>query len=325
MEKIKVLSDREEIITEYQKFGTQVPETFVAFYHGGLDAIILDRTLMLVHYFDSQVVRGYCVFDTCKMVNYRLYQFHQHMDRFMSSMEMSKLKRPKTREQICAIMARIASVTGEKSLNFRFWCSRGGLNCDIVTPDEVPTVFYLAAIKAELLSVNQSLNKAFTVDIEIKNPMLASIKSNNYLLNCMAAEQALKKGGIGIMVTEDGYVVEGPIQSVSFVLKDGTYYTPPYFRALRSITQDRMLELVKTQLIPSGKITKISRDKKKVDELKDEAVEMMLMGGDKIVSIRSWDEKVFSHEIGPITKILLKLISEDYTNPEASYEIPTKP
>lgn len=321
MEDIRVLSNKEEIIAEYLKFGTQVPECFVAFYHGGLNAILLDRTLMLVHYFDRQVHRGYCVFDTLKMTNHRLYQFHQHMDRFTSSMAIAKLKPPKTPEQICEIIARIASATGESDLSFRFWCSRGALDCNITTPDEVPTVFYLAAIKGEAVPMKESLSKAFTVDIEIKSPLLASIKTTNYLLNCMAADQAAKKGGAGIMVTDDGYIVEAAVQSPSFVLKDGTYYTPPYVRALRSITQDRMLELVKTKLIPSGLITKISRDRKKVDELKNEALEMMLMGGDKITPIGSWDEKEFSNEVGPITKILMKLIAEDYTSPEASYKI----
>lgn len=320
MEEIKVLSREEEIVSQYRKYGAGIPSNFVAFYHGGLNAIILERSLMLIHFFDRQVHRGYAVFDTMNMFNRKFYLFDQHMLRFNNSMRLAKLKKPKTPEQIKAIMSRIASLTGQKNLNFRYWCSRGAHNLDIVTPDEDGSVFYLIAMKGRPVEVQKGMQKAYTVDTEVKNPNLAEMKSTNYLLNCMAADKAAEKGGLGVMVTEEGYVTEGSVQAVSFVLKDGTYYAPPYYRALRSVTQDRVLELVEAHLIKTGLVTGISRVKKTVDELKKEAVEMMLLGGERIIPIGSWDDMIISHTVGPVTKKIIKLLEEDYKNPDVTYE-----
>eukprot|EP00826_Nyctotherus_ovalis_P004046 TRINITY_DN10838_c0_g4_i1.p1 TRINITY_DN10838_c0_g4~~TRINITY_DN10838_c0_g4_i1.p1 ORF type:complete len:327 (+),score=74.08 TRINITY_DN10838_c0_g4_i1:124-1104(+) len=320
MEKIQVLTREEEIISQYRKYGAKIPSNFVAFYHGGIDAIILERSLMLIHYFDRQVHRGYAVFDTCNMFNRKFYLFDQHMSRFNESMKLANLKPSKTPEQIHAIMSRIASLVGQRNLTFRYWCSRGAHNLDIVTSDEEPTVFYLIAMKGRPVTTEKGLLKAYTVDTEIKSPILAEMKTTNYLLNCLAADKAALKGGLGIMVTEDGYVTEGSVQAVGFVLRDGTYYAPPYYRALRSVTQDRVLELVAARLVKAGLVTRISRVKKTAKELKKEAVEMMLLGGEKVFPVGSWDGVVISDTVGPVTQAITKLLEEDYSNPDMTYE-----
>ena len=321
MEELKVLKTEEDIISSYKKFGEGIPSNFVAFYHGGLNSIILDKRFMMIHYFDRQVHRGYAVFDTCNMFNRRLYLFDQHMVRFSNSMKLAKLKKPKTSQEIRAIMQKIAALTGERSLNFRYWCSRGAKDLDVTTPPQEPTVFYLVAMKGRPVTIHKGMHNAYTTGTEIKGPLLAEMKSSNYLLNCLAADEAHAKGCLGIMVTEEGYVTEGTVQAVAFVLKDKTYYAPPYFRALRSITQDRVLELVENYLIKSGLVSGISRVKKTATDLKKEAVEMILLGGERIIPIKYWDDKVISETVGPVAIAIMKLLEEDYTNPDVTYEI----
>lgn len=321
MDEIPVLTSEDEIISAFRKYGSSIPSNFVAFYHGGIDAIITERSLMMLHFFDRQVHRGYAVFDTCNLFNNKLYLFDQHMDRFKYSIKMANLRWPKTPAQIRAIMSRIASIVGEKNLNFRYWCSRGGKDLDIVTHDKEPCLFYLIAMKGRPVTVQKGLLNAFTVNTEVKCPELAEMKTTNYLLNCLAADKAAKKGGLAVMVTEEGYVTEGSVQAISYILKDGTYYAPPYYRALRSITQDRVIELVEQHLLKSGVVTGISRAKKTVDELKRDTVEMMLLGGERVIPIRSWDGKVISESIGSVTKEIMKLLDEDYSNPDVTYEV----
>ena len=320
MEVIKVLRGDEETLEAYKKLGEKIPDNFVAFYHGGLNAIIMDKRFMMIHFFDRQVHRGYSVFDTCNMFNRRLYLFEQHMSRFSSSMVLARLQRPKTNQEIAQIMFRIADLTGEQSLNFRYWCSRGSKNLDVATPSADPTVFYCMAMKGRPVVIGKGMQNACTVGVEVKGPLLAQVKTTNYLLNCLAADEAAKKGCLGIMATEEGYVTEGTVQAVGFVLKDKTYYAPPYYRALRSITQDRVMELIEKYLIKPGLVSGISRTKRKVEELKNEAVEMLLLGGERVIPIKYRDSVKISDTVGPVTEAIIKLLEMDYKNPEVAVE-----
>ena len=177
MEEAKVLRGDEEILNAYKAYGAGTSSNFLAFYHGGLNAIIMDPKLMLIHFFDRQVHRGYAVFDTCNMFNRKIYLFEQHMARFHNSMKLANLKKPKTYQQILDIMFKIAALTGEKSLNFRYWCSRGSNNLDITTGVAEPTVFYCVAMKGRPVTVAKGMMNAYTVSTEVKGPFLAEIKN----------------------------------------------------------------------------------------------------------------------------------------------------
>jgi branched-subunit amino acid aminotransferase/4-amino-4-deoxychorismate lyase len=293
----------------------------VAFYHGGLNAIITDPRLMCISFLDKQVQRGYSVFDTCNIFNSRLYLFEKHMNRFSHSMKVAKLQPPKTSAEIKQIFFTIANLVGQKSLNFRYWCSRGGQDLDITSKSTSPTVFYCVAMKGRPVQIAKGMADAYTTTTEVKGRALAEIKTTNYMLNCLAAEEAKRKGGLAIMKTEDGYVTEGSVQAVGFVLKDKTFYAPPYVRALRSITMDRVLELIEKHLIPSDVVSKISRVKMTVDQLKEEVAEMMLLGGERVVPIRKWDELVISEKEGPVTEKIMQLLEDDYTNSEVTIQV----
>ena len=78
MEEAKVLRGDEEILNAYKAYGAGTSSNFLAFYHGGLNAIIMDPKLMLIHFFDRQVHRGYAVFDTCNMFNRKIYLFETY-------------------------------------------------------------------------------------------------------------------------------------------------------------------------------------------------------------------------------------------------------
>ena len=318
MEEARVLTDEKEIVAAYKQLGSGIPKTFLAFYHGGLNAIITDPRLMCIHYFDRQVVRGYGVFDTINMFNNRLYLFEEHMSRWARSMKLARLCPPKTNDEIRRILFKMAEVVGASTLNFRYWCSRGGKDVDITTDDQEPTIFYCMAMKGRPVVIPKGMMNAYTVSTEVKGPLLAEMKSTNYLLNALAAEEAARKGGLAIMVTEDGYVTEGSVQAVAFVLRDGTFYSPPYYRALRSITQDKVLQLVEQHLIPSGVVKQISRVRMKLVELKSQAVEMMLLGGERIIPIKFWDTLLVSSAKGPVTERLMALLEADYSNPLAT-------
>lgn len=323
MEDIRILNGEQEILQAYKEFGNTFPKKFIAFYHGGLNAIITDTRLMCIHFFDKQVHRGYAIFDTLNLINNKLYLFDQHMSRFFNSIRLAKLRPAKTKNEIKKIFFKIAMNSGEKDLSFRYWCSRGGKDLDITTKESEPTIFYCIAIKGQAVTLPKGMSDAYTTSTEVKGKYLAQMKTTNYLLNCLAADEAAKKGGLGVMVTEDGYVTEGSVQGIACVLKDKSFYAPPYIRALRSITLDRVLYLVEKYLVSAGIVTGITRGKMKLGDLKEQVEEMMLMASERIVPVKSWDGVEISKEIGPVTEKILKLFEDDLQNPEVTIDVPT--
>jgi branched-chain amino acid aminotransferase len=64
----------------------------------------------------------------------------------------------------------------------------------------------------------------------------------NYLNGYLARKDALERGfHLGILLTHDGYVAEGSIESV-FMVEEGVLKTPPTGNILRSITRMSILE-----------------------------------------------------------------------------------
>merc|ERR1712080_188388 len=89
----------------------------------------------------------------------------------------------------------------------------------------------------------------------MKNKMLATMKSSNYLMNALGSTEATARGGhYGIWVdpvTDEVY--ESSVRNVVFVLKNGTLITPPFRdgvgKILKGCTVRRFVELAKEHLL----------------------------------------------------------------------------
>jgi branched-chain amino acid aminotransferase len=80
---------------------------------------------------------------------------------------------------------------------------------------------------------------------------------SNYLNGYLARRDANLKGfDIGILLSTDGFLAEGSIESI-FIVKDGVLMTPPLGRVLSSITRMSILQAVPEMEIPvkEGPIT----------------------------------------------------------------------
>ena len=73
---------------------------------------------------------------------------------------------------------------------------------------------------------------------------------SNYLNGYLARKDAVQRGfDIGILLSTDGFLAEGSIESV-FIVKDGMVKTPPLGRVLSSITRMSILQAVPVIGIP---------------------------------------------------------------------------
>ena len=146
-----------------------------------------------------------------------------------------------------------------------------------------------------------------------------AIKTTNYVLNCINALIARKAGGyLGIMVDSENNVLvlkhikyqEATIANIGILLKSNELLIPPFDNTLVGTTTLRLIEYAEDVLIPKGIIKGILREKIKVDKAKEEAKEVMLLGGNACVPILKWDKKQISDKPGPLTLNIQKFFNE---------------
>ncbi len=125
---------------------------------------------------------------------------------------------------------------------------------------------------------------------------------SNYLNGYLARRDAIQRGyDIGIMLSTDGFLAEGSIESI-FIVKDGVLRTPPLGRILSSITRMSILQAVPEIGIPvkEGPIS--------ADELLAADEVFTAHTGIKVEVITRLENRELTE--GPITKQVMKLMDD---------------
>lgn len=167
-------------------------------------------------------------------------------------------------------------------------------------------------------------------EVPMKPPKLATMKSNNYLLNVLLAMAAQDRGGcFGINIRADGTVAEGAVANCALVTKDGALVTPRFDDILSGTTVRKAMELARKHLIGEGKLLReVRQEVVPLSALYDAAEVMMLCGDLGVNPVKELDGKTIgSGEAGPVAVALKRLILQevyeadaehielDYTNP----------
>jgi branched-subunit amino acid aminotransferase/4-amino-4-deoxychorismate lyase len=154
--------------------------------------------------------------------------------------------------------------------------------------------------------------EATVLDTPMKPPLLATIKSNNYLLNVLAHMEAVDRGGtFGVLVDDEGYVAESCVLNTAFVTDDGTLRTPPFGGILPGTTIRRVMDLASGELTREGLISSVSQAPLLASEVRGDLIsEMFLCGGDThLYPVTSWDGvAVGAGEVGPVARRLIELL-----------------
>jgi len=190
-----------------------------------------------------------------------------------------------------------------QSFSMRYWVSSGGENFGIL-PSGKP-ILYVVAFPYPKESQDVLVKEYSIRNVDPKIGVLATSKTTNYLVNSLVTIEAKKKGGyLGIMTTKEGIILESSIMNVGFIWKNGDFVTATFDRVLKGTTLIECMNFMKEKLVPNGTIKKIVQRDFTVDEVYENAVEMILFGGNFIIPVGSFDDRIISKEIGPITKIL---------------------
>jgi len=288
---------------------------FYALYSSWIGGIVTEPALMQVPLDDHMVHRGHAVFDTASLVDGRIYRMEPHLDRLLYSAAKARIKLPFSRERMREVIEQTCSASGKRTASIRFWLSVGPGDFGFLPDGCIESCFYVLVFGGipidkdlELKGINE-----FTVTgVPMKPPALATMKSNNYLLNCLTAMESKDKGGkFGILVDGDGKIAESCVLNIAFVNHNDKLITPPFKHILAGVTIRKVLELGQ-KMVHQGKLRGVEQRDIKVDEAR-KAKEMFLLGGDThLIPVVSWDNiPVGAGTVGPVFKYLLSALEND--------------
>ncbi|CAJ1403050.1 unnamed protein product [Effrenium voratum] len=287
-----------------------------AMYSSLVDSIITDPEMMVIPLDDHSIVRGHAVFDTCTLADGKVYRLGIHLDRLFKSAKLAKLKLPfgdseeENRSRITDIVCQTCVASGLKDAGVRFFLTAGPGNFGFTTAGCEPA-FYVSVLTAEKVAEAKGIGEALVPETEVpmKPALLATLKSNNYLLNCMLAMAAQERGGrFGINIRTDGTVAEGCVANCGIVTKDKVFITPPFDGILAGTTVRKAMELAKKHLMGEA-LKEVRQEILHKDQLFAAQEVIMFCGDLGVFPVTTLDGcTIASGEVGAVGKELKRLI-----------------
>ena len=289
----------------------------LAMYSSHVRAITTDSESFVMKVDDHGFHRGHAVFDTVSIdAETRTFQdLDYHLDRLQTSAEMAFLTFPKGLESLDSL-ARIVKETVSaafeekerrqrgRSISSSDCCSSmmqarfyltagvGGFSLSAKECAEGSN-FYCVVIERTKTETTKAL-RARTTPIAVKNKPFSTIKSTNYLQNCMITTDAEMHGcDVGIWVANDGKVLEGPSANVAFIDDRGIFIAPKVDDVLDGVTMRRCFEFIEKGLLADVGVVECERRDCSFRELVLErrAKECMMIGSVvQCVPIEKWND-----------------------------------
>lgn len=310
--------DRTEIIDQLdRRRGTGT--VMKAMFNSYLGGVITDPALMAVPLDDHLLHRGHGVFDTATLIDGRIYRLGIHIERLLHSAKLARIEHAWSPADLAEMVIDTAAASGEREGSIRYWLSPGPGGFSFSPEECEEPCFYCVIFEPTKMGdgdiMRNGIAEATVVDTPMKPELLATIKSNNYLLNVLTHMEAADLGGLfGILVDTDGWLAEACVLNTAFVTDQGCLVTPPFEGILRGTTMRRVLQLASDVLVPEGLLADVRQERVRANDRRGEASrEMFLTGGDThIFPVTSWDgETVGDGNVGPVSQRLLKLLEHE--------------
>ena len=290
-----------------------------AMFSSYLGGVVTDPALMTVPLDDHMVHRGHGVFDTCSLVNGRLYRLGIHIDRLLASAAGARLNLGWSRDELIAMVVDTAASSGARDGIVRYWLTAGPGGFSFMPAECEETCFYCVVLDPMNFGASgfdpmrDGFHEATVSETPMKPPLLAQIKSNNYLLNVLTHLEAADGGGtFGIIVDDDGFIAEACVLNVCSISHDGVLVTPPFEGILHGTTMRRLLDLAGSTLIGEGLLTGVEQRQLRADEARAGG-ELIMSGGDThVFPVVSWDgAPIGDGKVGPVAQRLHELIEAE--------------
>ncbi len=191
----------------------------LGYYNGHIDEL----NQMSVPMLDRACYFGDGVYDVAYCRNHRIYALEEHVERFLHSAELLKIKSPKTKEELCALLSELVRRVDSGELWVYFQLSRGTGFRAHSFPDENHPNLWVMIRPAVIRDVRQPMRCITVQDTRFE---YCNIKSLNLLPNVLASQAAAEAGVDECILHRDGIVTECAHSNVS-ILKDGAVITHP--------------------------------------------------------------------------------------------------
>ena len=221
-ESIGVLT-REDVLDSLKHLRETQEVDYSAFYSSHLGGVVTDPSLMVIPFDDHMVHRGHGIFDTAAIIEGKIYDLENHLDRFIRSAQASKLELP-SREEMRDIVIRTSALSGRREGSIRYWASSGTGNLGLIPAGDAKPAFFVMIFGGLDYPERYYAEgmRVMTTTYPIKPPLYAVTKSTNYLPNTLMQMEAKEEGlDNGIFVDEAGNVGEGSNMNCAFVTNDG--------------------------------------------------------------------------------------------------------
>ena len=286
---------------------------------------------MVVPIDDHGFHRGHAVFDTCNVAEGRAFGLSFHLDRLLASAHQARIQTADApgfdKESLRSLVLSTIAATGQRDgLFVRYWLTAGRGDFSI-SPSrcEAPSFYVVAHADNHSAEGPRALTAAI-VPVPLKPPLLATMKSNNYLLNALVALEAEARGvDLGLQIDERGHVAESAVSLVAAVTADGWLVAPPPHAILASTTWRRAQALAPT-LIQRGLLCGCEERTLCEEDLRA-ARELINMGGGWVAPVVSLDGQPVGgggggDEGGAVWRALDDVVRADLLNPELTDAVP---
>ncbi|HEC97086.1 MAG TPA: aminodeoxychorismate lyase [Nitrospirae bacterium] len=201
-----------------------------------------------VSVFDRGFLYGDGLFETMRAYKGHIFRLDQHMQRLFKGLELLRIKNAWTGSALKHVLYRLLELNKLKDAYIRLTVSRGvgGRGIDIAGCDN-PTIVINSR---EFLPYPESLYRdgvracISEKRMNCRNPIDSQIKSLNFLNNILVRMEASERGVFeAVMLNHKGYLTEGTVSNLFFVI-EGVLYTPsPEAGILEGITRQVVLEV----------------------------------------------------------------------------------
>ena len=268
-----------------------------------------------VHMMSHSFSRGSAMFDVFGIHPGKegpvAFRMDKHLDRFYRSVELLEMRTNYTRDELKQAVAEVvkANKIGRGVVRITGYYSEQTIVTLVMDQDLDIAIFAIPETE------DFKLNHAEPIRVCISkwrklHPATVPVEAKacaNYLNGMLSRKDAAERGfDMAIMLTTDGYVAEGAIESI-FIVKDGVVKTPALGNTLQSITRLSIIEAT-----PSIGI-QVREEQIMPQELLDADEIFTCHTGTKVTPVKQIEGRILRDVPGPVTSKIFRLM-EDIIN-----------
>ncbi len=210
-----------------------------------LNGEYLEADKAKVSIFDRGYMFGDGVYEVVPVVNYTVLDKEPFLERFDRSLRELDLKWPMSKNDFLKMIDELVKRNDIKEGGIYMQVTRGVAPRDFSYPENTDTTCTAFGFKKEVINnpyANSGIKVVTVEDIRWKR---RDVKSIALLGQCMAKEEAKRKGAYEGWMVEDGFVTEGTSSS-AYIVKDNVIITRPLSNSiLPGIRRKLLIEIAK--------------------------------------------------------------------------------